>query len=1097
MAPPARVAPPLTLHLHGSARAVAADGRQLALRGRAAALVALVAQTAAEGGVGRERAAQWLWPDSTNPRQTLRQQLLRFRQALGQPLLEGEAALMLAAGVHLAPPAPGALLLADEDDADERFGAWLAQQRQAQRQQQLGPLRAALQQAESSGDLAAALAHAQALLQHDPSEESHHAALMRVHYLRGEPAAGLAVYERLAAQLQADLGASPAAATRDLAQALRRSGALLSPLSAAPAARAALPVALKRPPLMAGRSAELAAVHQAWADGRAVLVEGEAGMGKSRLLAECLVDFQAAGPAGRAPEDPAPALQAAARPGDSGAPYSALARLLRPLLAQGPRALSAPAQDALQRIGATAGKGPQGTLSPGALQAAVAELLDHAGVHTVALDDLHFSDDATLELISGLATPESPRRWLLAQRPAEQTAAAMALRQGLTELQRLSVVSLRPLDADAAAALVDSLAVSGLQGQAVAQALVRHSGGNPLFLLETLKQGLLDGSLARGELPRPASVGALIEQRLQRLSEPALTLARVAAIAGIDFSIELAEAAIGQSAVQLATAWRELQDAQVLRDEALAHDLVADALQAGLPEVVARRVHSAIAAWMRRQAAAPARIAAHLWRAGQTAEAALHCLHAARLAVSQGRAADALSLLNQALQAPQWTDAADLFSAARMRCEVMWDMDLGPRLDAALQDMVSAVKTPQQHAVAQFVVLNSLYYRGDFRSALDAADAAAEAAQRAGATVELLQVRMTQARVQARLGEVAQGLALLRSTQALLAGLDDTLRFEFHGILGVLLLQAGRALEARVELQEARQLASGVGRSMDLPNLIGNIAACDHLLGHAGRAAAGQNEVIQLAAQQGQQGLALQFASMNLASALLDLNRYAEAWTWIERCGLELAAQAPAYAAMAGTLQARWYLELGQHGRAGAAFAAFPLPDDALPFVRAYRGLVHAQVAAAAHDIGTAQHLLQDAIHAARASGRPNVLWEIQLTAHALGCKEGAGELRDIALEARALGLDTHAAVAQALAGPTSAAALLLAPDAERSPRWFYRGYLHARLGASDAARRWLHDTAQRLVPPEFRESFLHRQPVNVALQSTRQGGAQEEPRRA
>jgi hypothetical protein len=119
---------------------------------------------------------------------------------------------------------------------------------------------------------------------------------------------------------------------------------------------------------------------------------------------------------------------------------------------------------------------------------------------------------------------------------------------------------------------------------------------------------------------------------------------------------------------------------------------------------------------------------------------------------------------------------------------------------------------------------------------------------------------------------------------------------------------------------------------------------------------------------------------------------------------------------MAGTLQARWYLELGQHGRAGAAFAAFPLPDDALPFVRAYRGLVHAQVAAAAHDIGTAQHLLQDAIQAAR---------------------------------------------------------------------------------ASDAARRWLHDTAQRLVPPEFRESFLHRQPVNVALQSTRQGGAQEEPRRA
>ena len=93
---------------------------------------------------------------------------------------------------------------------------------------------------------------------------------------------------------------------------------------------------------------------------------------------------------------------------------------------------------------------------------------------------------------------------------------------------------------------------------ALAGPLLRHTGGNPLFVLETLKQGLTDGSLARGELPRPLSVGALIERRLQRLSEPALTLARVAAIAGVDFSIELAEAAIGVRAVQLASAWAEL-----------------------------------------------------------------------------------------------------------------------------------------------------------------------------------------------------------------------------------------------------------------------------------------------------------------------------------------------------------------------------------------------------------------------------------------------------------------------------------------------------------------------------------------------------------
>jgi len=62
---------------------------------------------------------------------------------------------------------------------------------------------------------------------------------------------------------------------------------------------------------------------------------------------------------------------------------------------------------------------------------------------------------------------------------------------------------------------VDSLGLPGLGGEGVAHALVRHTGGNPLFVLETLKQGFVDGSLARGQLPSPRGVGALIDARLR------------------------------------------------------------------------------------------------------------------------------------------------------------------------------------------------------------------------------------------------------------------------------------------------------------------------------------------------------------------------------------------------------------------------------------------------------------------------------------------------------------------------------------------------------------------------------------------------------
>jgi DNA-binding SARP family transcriptional activator len=1068
--PPART---VTLHLHAAARAVAGSGAVLALRGRAAGLVALALLE--PGGVAREKAALMLWPDSPNPRQALRQQLLRFRQALGQALIVGEDMLQAAAGVVLEPAPAGEWLLADEPAGDDDFGRWLAARRQLQAQSRREPLQQALAAAEAAGELDAALAHARALLALDAADEAHHAALMRVHYLRGEPAAGLAAYERLAAQVAQRFGTRPAATTQALAAALRRAGS--GGDQAAPATLA-LPLTLRRPPVLAGRARELAVAASALAEGLVLLVEGEAGIGKSRLLAEALAGA------------PGPVLQAAARPGDAGAPYASLARLLRPLLDPPPAGLSPRVGTALARLsGITAGPAAE-ALPPGAMQAAVGGLLTQAGIATVALDDLHFADAATLELLSGLAAAGTPQRWLLAQRPAEAPPAAQALHEGLQELQRLLLLPLPPLDEAAAAALIDSLAVPGLQGAALAQPLVRHGGGNPLFMLETLKQGLADGSLARGELPRPASVGALIERRLQRLGDSALTLARVAALAGPDFCIELAEAVTGQRAVQLASAWNELQAAQVMRDEAFAHDLVADAVRRGVPAVVTRRVHAAVADWLLQRGAPPARVAAQLWAAGQPGVAALHALAAAKLAYAQGRASETVDLLDRALSHPEWPDPAAQFDAARMRCEALWDVDLGPRLDAAAEQLLALAATPVERAQALAAQLHGLYFRGDFAAALAQADAAASAAEAASAHEALLQVRLTQARALARSGAVGQGLALARAAQPLLQGLPPACSFEFHGMLGVLLLQAARAPEARVELEAALALAPGLGRQLDVPNLLANRASCEQVLGLAQQAAAGQEAALREARAAGHQGVAVQFAEMNIAIALLDANRYAEAWPWIERCAAALQAQAPAYTPMAGTLQARWYLELGQHGRAARAFEAHPLAPEAPAFVRAYRAIVQAQVAAAAQQPQGVRTAVAEALAAARASGRPNLEWEAQLMAHGLGQAEGAGPLEALAAATQAQGFTAHAAVAQALRGNAAGAAALLDPASGLSPRWFYRGRVLAAVGGGELARRWLRSTAEEQVPPAFRESFLHRQPVNLALQRVLPSGA-------
>ncbi len=302
-----------------------------------------------------------------------------------------------------------------------------------------------------------------------------------------------------------------------------------------------------------------------------MLLLGEAGMGKSRFVCEI-----ALGPG---------CIVVAARPGDASAPYATLGRTLRRVLAQAkpapldatdPDSAPPPRHELARVLPDLAGSAPlpaEGRKL--VLQQAVEQLLASAAPRCIAVDDLHFADQASVDMLLALVGCERLQavQWLLAQRPAEGGAAA-TLRDRLEEAHALATVVLAPLDEAEMAELVDSLGLPELQGQPIAAELVRHTGGNPLYALETLKLGVAEGSLgavaagpgAALRLPRPGSVGALIERRLRQLSTRALALARVAAVAGVDFHIELAELATGVRAVDLADAWAELEQARRIHE---------------------------------------------------------------------------------------------------------------------------------------------------------------------------------------------------------------------------------------------------------------------------------------------------------------------------------------------------------------------------------------------------------------------------------------------------------------------------------------------------------------------------------------------------
>jgi ATP/maltotriose-dependent transcriptional regulator MalT len=198
---------------------------------------------------------------------------------------------------------------------------------------------------------------------------------------------------------------------------------------------------------------------------------------------------------------------------------------------------------------------------------ALLELLADDRPLVLALDDLHWADPASIDLLCRLLHHgmASPSLLLLASRPAQseprlRTTWAEAERHG-----RARLLELAPLSAADARELLGPKLDSGL-----GDALYRESGGNPLYLEQ------LAAAARRGAGPRagesapvtagvPAAVSAALGGELDSLSAPARTLLHGAASLGEPFEPELAADAAGIDQQAALSALDELLESDLIR----------------------------------------------------------------------------------------------------------------------------------------------------------------------------------------------------------------------------------------------------------------------------------------------------------------------------------------------------------------------------------------------------------------------------------------------------------------------------------------------------------------------------------------------------
>jgi DNA-binding SARP family transcriptional activator len=643
-----QVAAAYTLSVLGSPRAHTPKG-EISLERKTAAVLAYLA---VEGETSKYKLAGMLWPDSgeTAARNNMRQLLRRLRLSSGN-IIEGDERIALSQHVvtdvaNLSSLDLGKVLElktnaqllegCDYDDAPD-FAEWLAGVREEFSALRLRAAETEAERLESKGHLSKALELAQLAVKLEPLSEDSHRRVMRLYYLSGDRAAALAAFEHCKKILDEELGAEPLEETTELRRMIER-GTTLKGSTPKPK-EIFLPTATLRPPVLAGREREWEQMEEAWAAGKFIQLIGEPGVGKTRLATEFLASK-------------GPFVHLETRPGDAKVPYSTNNRFARIQLARypdykPPEWIRQTLAHWLPELGETSPLGP--SLQTRYFEACV-EFNRQIGLHgeAIFIDDLQYMDEVSAlmgEYLLGslfpLGQPGSVLGSVSCYRKGE---VSPATEQSYAELEASGLVvriHLEPLSSEAVGTLLDGL---GLQDtQHLVPGLSRYTGGNPLFVLETLKHLIETDTLALGlpsRLAPPGKVAALVTRRLQRLSPQALNLARSAAVAGTSFDMRLAAYVLERPAMELAEAHHELETTQILHGNAFTHDLVFETVLAGIPKAVAGVLNARTALYLETTKANPALIAQHWLEAGDESKAAPWLLGAARKLYSGKEAAN-------------------------------------------------------------------------------------------------------------------------------------------------------------------------------------------------------------------------------------------------------------------------------------------------------------------------------------------------------------------------------------------------------------------------------------------------------------------------
>ena len=565
------------------------------------------------------------------------------------------------------------------------------------------------------GRHATAVADLETLVGEHPLRERCWELLLLALYRSGRQADALRRYQDVRSVLVDELGIEPGPALRELESSILRQdedlrGAAPVRVVAREAATTTFPAWLRPPDdVFVGRDDEVDVLAREWkrtAGGarRFVVVDGEPGIGKTRLVCEVCREFAGEGAlvlGGRCPEEPLHALQPFAE---------AIGRYAV--------ADAAGLADALpNEIGALVGLVPElaAHATPVAMGDADAQTyLLYRAVSAVldvqftgrpvllVLDDVHWAPPATLRLLAHLLRDDDrgPLFVLATARDTEPRHDLDALIADMRREHRMERVALAGLDLDH----VNALALARGSADAPTR-LYGMTDGNP-FYVEELVRHVAESGGALADDSVPDSVRDTIARRLLRLPDQVRRVLGVAAVAGQEFRLDVLAIASEITIDDADDALLAAGHAGVVQESAaragiftFSHALIRTVLRDGLGGARQARVHRRLGDALIEVGGDPAEIARHLLAAASDGSDALpgiaYAREAAQLAIDRFTYDDATALFEAALRRVEVAEPGSV-----LECELRLELGGALRLAGRYDDLETHYERAYAIAIA-------------------------------------------------------------------------------------------------------------------------------------------------------------------------------------------------------------------------------------------------------------------------------------------------------------------------------------------------------------------------------------------------------------